>query len=366
MVKKGSIEADIFEQHAKIRLKAWKKKKRKPYQKKRVIFPVIIAAFFFFWLVLAFIDSMHYQTTDDAFVEGRLVSVAPKAKGHIIELLVDDNDYVEKGQLIAQIDKRDYENKVKELKSALKEAKAQKNVSISETEKSEADLSQSGKSLLSAKHKLDFAQNDFLRYTKLKKEGLCTKQEYDTAKTGLDVAKEEFKQAKDRQNAMAASLKSFTSKNEAALANIEKIEAEIEQAELMLSYTEIHAPISGNVSSRNVELGNYVSIGQPLMVIVSPEVWVVANYKETQLTKMKKNQPVTISVDTYPNKKFKGKVDSIQRATGAKASLFPPENAVGSYVKVVQRIPVKITFEEDYSDYNITPGMSVVPRVKIR
>ena len=115
-----------------------------------------------------------------------------------------------------------------------------------------------------------------------------------------------------------------------------------------------------------VALGNYLQVGQPIMQIVPDEVWVVANFKEIQLTHMKEHQPVSIKVDTYPHKRFKGEVQSIQRATGAKSSLFPPENAVGSYVKIVQRVPVKIVFKEDISNYNIVPGMSVVPKVKVK
>lgn len=366
MKRKSKREQDIFEQQAKTRLKSWKKSKRKPYQKKRVMIPAAAIVVLFFLLVFSFINSLKYQSTDDAFVEGRLISIAPKVSGHVETLLVNDNEYVKKGQLIAKIDARDYENKVKELESALNMAKANKNVSISDVEKSEADLSQSDKTLLAAKHKLDFAKNDFERYTKLRAQNLCTKQELDSAKTKYNVAQEEYNQAKEKLNSMNASVKSFASKNEVATANIEKIQTQLEQAKLMLSYTNIYAPCAGNVSSRSIEVGNYVSVGQPLMVIVSPEVWVVANFKETQLTNMKQGQEVTIKIDTYPHKKFVGKVDSIQRASGAKASLFPPENAVGSYVKVVQRIPVKIVFDKDYSQYTITPGMSVVPKVKIK
>ena len=140
----------------------------------------------------------------------------------------------------------------------------------------------------------------------------------------------------------------------------------MEQAKLDLSYTKIYAPQSGMVSARSVEKGNYLQIGQPVMQIVPKNVWIVANFKENQLTYMKKGQKVSIKVDTYPNKRFNGHIDSIQRATGAKSSLFPPENAVGSYVKIVQRIPVKIVFDENIEDYNIVPGMSVVPKVKVK
>ena len=135
-----------------------------------------------------------------------------------------------------------------------------------------------------------------------------------------------------------------------------------------LSYTKIYAPQAGTVSSRRVEKGMYVTAGAPLFTLVPEEVWIVANFKENQLTNIKPGQPVDIKIDTYPGKVFKGKIDSIQRASGAKSSLFPPENAVGSFVKIVQRIPVKIVFTEeiDTSKYNIVPGMSVVPKVKVK
>ncbi|MDD3237411.1 MAG: HlyD family secretion protein [Candidatus Gastranaerophilales bacterium] len=343
---------DIFEQEAKIRLKTIKSKHRKPYQKKRVLIPSIIMLFLVFTGIMSFIDSLQYQSTDDAFIEGRFVAIAPKVSGNIVKLNFNDNDFVKKGQLLLEIDSRDYENKVKELESSLKEAKANRNVSSDDTEKSEADLAQANKNL-------NFTTRDFDRYKKLKKEGLCTKQEFDSAETA-------YKQAKDREKSLKASVKSGSSKQDVNSAIVEKTEAQLAQAKLNLSYTKIYAPQDGNISARNVEIGNYVQVGQVLTSIVSQNVWVIANFKETQLTNMKKGQSVAIKIDTYPSKKFKGKIDSIQRASGAKTSLFPPENAVGSYVKVVQRIPVKILFDEDISQFNITPGMSVVPRVKIK
>ena len=149
-------------------------------------------------------------------------------------------------------------------------------------------------------------------------------------------------------------------------ASIKRLEAEVEQDELNLSYTKIYAPEEGLITNRSVEQGNYVQVAQPMFAIVPEKMWVVANFKETQLANMKPGQPVEIKIDTYRGKKFQGKVDSIQRASGAKASLFPPENAVGSYVKIVQRVPIKIVFTEDISKYNIVPGMSVVPEVKVK
>ena len=346
--------------------KARKKKNRKSYQKKRVIVPAITAVLFLILGIAAIIHSLYYQSTDDAFVEGRLIAVAPKASGHIIKLYVNDNDSVKKDQLIAEIDPKDYEAEVRRIEAELSEAIANSNVAGSETEKTEAMLAQSSENLDSAKSKLNFAKKDYKRYDALNKEGICTKQEYDSSKTQLEVANSNYNEAVEKQKSMNSALKSAKAKNDASLANIEKLEAQLELAKLNLSYTKIYAPQDGTISSRNVEIGNYVKVGQPILTVVSPEVWIVANFKETQVGKMQKGQEVIVKIDTFGGKKFKAQVDSIQRASGAKASLFPPENAVGSYIKIVQRIPVKITFTQDYSEYNIIPGMSVVPRVKIK
>lgn len=162
----------------------------------------------------------------------------------------------------------------------------------------------------------------------------------------------------------------FSDKNGQTVAdtNLKTAKAAKDKAALDLSYTKIYAPQSGTVSSRRVEKGMWVTAGSPLFTLVPEDVWVVANFKENQLRGMHPGQPVDIKIDTYPNKVFKGKIDSIQRASGAKSSLFPPENAVGSFVKIVQRIPVKIVFTEeiDTNQYNIVPGMSVVPKVKVK
>lgn len=352
MVKKSKKEKDIFEREAEIRLKKRRRRKIKKYTRKRILIPVGVVIFFVVFGVISFLNSLKYQSTDDAFIEGRFIQIAPKISGQVISLNVDDNDFVHEGDLLLEIDPRDYQNKVNELKGALKEAKANKSGSSSDIEKSNANLADVNKNL-------EFARKDFERYSKLKEQGLCTKQQFDMAETA-------YKQALDKHNATSAVLKSTLAKDNAFNANIEKIEAQLAQAELDLSYTKIYAPQDGNISARSVEKGNYVNKAQPLMAVVSPKIWIVANYKETQVGKMKKGQPVTVKIDTYPGKKFKAEVDSIQLSSGAKASLFPPENAVGSYIKVVQRIPVKIVFTEDISGYTIAPGMSVVPKVKIK
>lgn len=340
--------------------------KTKNRVKKRVFIPIFLTIMFIFIGVYCLIHSYHYQETDDATIEGHIASVAPKVSGYIIKVNVDDNQPVEEGDIIAEINPADYKLKLAEVKGKLAEAQASLKVSDQEILKAQTYIDQFSEELGSTNSKLDFAKKDYKRYSATYKVGISSKQDYDSSKNNYSVATSNNKAAKDKLKEQQIALQSEKAKKEVTLAQIEKLKAEVGQAELFLSYTHVKAQQSGNVTSKNVEKGNFVEAGQPLMAIVPEKMWLIANFKETQLTRMKVGQEVNIKIDAYPNVKFKGRVDSIQRATGAKASLFPPENAVGSYVKVVQRVPVKITFEGDYSKYNIVPGMSVVPEVRIR
>ncbi len=339
---------------------------RPSYKKKRVIVPAITAVLFFFAGIYFMIHSIYYQSTDDAFVEGHIISMAPRVSGPVVKMLIDDNMPVKKGQLLIEIDPNDYEVKLAQTKAKLAQARAALNISQEDINRSESGVEESAHDVASTSSKLDFAQKDYKRYSAMYKEGISSKQEYDSSKTGLTVAKSNHKSALEKEKAAKAILESAKAKKDAAQADIEKLEAEVKECELNLSYTKIYAPQDGLITNRSVEQGNYVQVAQPMFAIVPEKMWVVANFKETQITNMKPGQPVKIKIDTYPGKRFKGRVDSIQRATGAKASLFPPENAVGSYVKIVQRVPVKIVFEEDISKYNIVPGLSVVPEVKVK
>lgn len=343
-----------------------KSRNRKEINKKRVLIPVISATALVILGICGAVYSTFYQSTDDAFVEGRLVSIAPRVSGPVVRLLVDDNDEVKKGDLLFEIDPEPYEVILQKKKAELEMAKASLGVVEKQVEEKHSNLSQSREDIVSATSKYEFAKNDFNRYEEMYKEGIVSKQDYERALTGLTVAEAGRNATHDAHRAIESALHSNQAKREATLAEIDKIKAEIAQAELDLSYTKIYAPQAGRVSARTVEVGNYLQIAQPVMSIVPKEVWIVANFKENQLTLMREGQEVRIKIDTYPGKRFKGVVDSIQYASGAKSSLFPPENAVGSYVKIVQRIPVKIRFTEDFSDYNVIPGMSVVPRVKVR
>ncbi len=311
---------------------------RPEYLKKRVLVPSITAIIFLICGICYSIHSMYYKSTDDAFVEGHIITVSPRIAGPVLNLAVEDNQFVKKGDLILEIDPKDYEVKLKQTQAKLEEAKAALISAENRLEKNNSEL--------------EFATDDYERYSKMFEKGIVSKQDFDLSKTKYTTKLSDVNSSKADYDEIGASVK--------------RLEAEMEQDELNLSYTKIYAPQDGLITNRSVEQGNYIQTAQPLMAVVPNKVWVVANFKETQIANMKKGQSVKIKVDTYGNKKFLGEVDSIQRSTGAKSSLFPPENAVGSYVKIVQRVPVKIIFKEDISKYNIVPGMSVVPEVKVK
>lgn len=311
---------------------------RPEYMKKRVIVPSVTAVIFLICGIFYSIHTVYYKSTDDAFIEGHVITVAPRVSGPVLHLNIEDNQEVKKGDFLLEIDPKDYEAKLKETRAKLDEARASLVNTENQVTKSLSDL--------------EFAEADYNRYSKMYEKGISSKQDYDASLNKLTAAQSDNKSAKARYDEITASIK--------------RLEAEVEQEELNLSYTKIYASADGRITNRTVEQGNYVQVAQPMFAIVPEKMWIVANFKETQLANMKKGQPVKIKIDTYGGKKFKGEVDSIQRSTGARASLFPPENAVGSYVKIVQRVPVKIVFTEDVSKYNIVPGMSVVPEVKVK
>lgn len=323
-----------------------KEQKQKPKGIKRTITFILVVIL----LILAgayFINEMQYVSTDDAYVETTMVSVAPKVSGQIEEVYVTDNQHVNAGDLVAIIDDADYRVKL---------AQADANY-----EKIKFDQENAKANLVASQSNITLAQKDLERYQNLYEQGAVSKQTLDAAQVKYDSAKAGLTQAQQ-------ALFSDKSGKTVADANLMTAKAAKDKATLDLSYTKIYAPQTGTVSSRRVEKGMYVNVGTPLFTLVPEKVWVVANFKENQLRHMKKGQKVDIKIDTYPNKIFKGEIDSIQRASGAKSSLFPPENAVGSFVKIVQRIPVKIIFTEkiDPEEYNIVPGMSVVPKVKVK
>ena len=300
----------------------------------------VIIGGYFLW------DASHYQSTDDAYVESHMVQIAPKVSGQIDKIYITDNQHVKEGDLVAVIDDKDYEVRFNQADAQYQKALLNQNVA-------KANLS-------AVNSEIDLAKKDLERYKNLYESGAVSKQVYDSAQTKYDAVK--------ARQTNAENMIFSENSDKVADADLKVLKALRDQAELNLGYTKIKAPRDGVVTNKNVEKGAYVQVGQPLFAIVPDEVWVVANFKESQVGNMKPGQLVDIKIDAYPKKVFKGKIDSIQRASGAKASLFPPENAVGSFVKIVQRIPVKIVFTEeiDSDKYTIVSGMSVIPKVRVK
>jgi len=313
--------------------------------KKRWIF-ITVGIIIAIAVLIAVIDAGHYQSTEDAYVENHTVQVAPRVSGQITKVYITDNQKVKAGDLVAEIDNADYKVKLDQAEANYQKALKAQNIAKANVSAVDAEI--------------ELARTDVERYTNLYETGSVSKQT-------LDMAKTKYEGIKAKQENAVQSLMTKSQSN-VADADIKALKALRDQAQLNLSYTKIYAPQDGTVSNKRVEKGAYVQVGSPLFVIVPNDVWVVANFKENQLEYMRPGQKVEIKVDTYPHHKFEGKIDSIQRASGAKSSLFPPENAVGSFVKIVQRIPVKIVFTEDYDKekYLLVPGMSVIPKVRVK
>jgi membrane fusion protein (multidrug efflux system) len=357
-----------------------------------------------------------YESTDDAQVDGHVNSISARISGHVVKLNVEDNQYVQAGTVLVEIDPADYQIALERAKAEFDDASAAAagagvNVPISsvstssQVSSSEADVANARAGISAARQQLEAAkaqrdqaeannvkaQNDLGRYKQLVDKQEISQQQYDqavasakasaaaveAARATADAAQSQVIQAQGKlaqaeanwRNAQTAPKQMQVMRSRAASAEAEaqRRKADLEQAQLNLQYTKVVAPVSGVVSNRTVEVGQNVAPGQELMKIIPlNDVWITANFKETQLREMKVGQPVTIEVDAN-GRKYHGKLDSIAGASGARFSLLPPENATGNYVKVVQRIPVKIVLDpSENKDQSLRPGMSVTPKVWIR
>ena len=399
-----------------------------------------------------------HESTDDAFIDGHIIQISPKAAGYIAKIHVDDNQQVKAGDLLVEIDPRDYEVRLRQAQAALdagiaRENEAKRNVTLTRANTAatvqqaraavqrsrsdvasqragaasaesganqaaaavntaQANVAQTQAQVKAAQAEATRASADVERYRSLYAKDEVSKQQLDQAVAAARTANAELDSARQRVVAAEAQVNEARAGQSAAMqsaqrartqiggaqasvseavgrlaqantapeqvavtqaqvatasASTEQLRAQLAQAELELSYTKIYAPEDGRVTRKSVEEGALVQIGQPLLAIVPGDVWVTANFKESQIGGMTPGQAVGISVDAYPDKVFKGHVDSIQAGTGARFSLIPPENATGNYVKVVQRVPVKIVFDEPPDPkHMLAPGMSVVPEVAVR
>jgi membrane fusion protein (multidrug efflux system) len=393
---------------------------------------------------LYYLHMRAYESTDNAFIEGTVIQVSPRVAGLVLRVNVQDNQHVNCGDLIAEIDARDYEARAAEARARLADISAradgaQSNLLLTSTvtgavlteagagadaareqvqilraraaqdaaaiRAAQATLAQAEAQQAAARAEAGRDAADAVRYRALYAKDEVSKQQLDRAETqarAAEATQEAARQAAEAARANLAQVRAAQTATQAGLrqaekqvvqaqgrvseaqsapqqiavrhadvsslrAQIEQARAAVEQAELALSYTRIYAPESGYITRKAVEPGNYVQPGQPPLALVVDRLWVVANFKETQLTHMRAGQPVTLRVDAYPQLRLRGHVESLQSGTGARFSLLPAENATGNYVKVVQRVPVKIVLDEaPPAGYRIGPGMSVEPEVKVQ
>jgi membrane fusion protein (multidrug efflux system) len=357
-----------------------------------------------------------HESTDDAFIDGHIVGVSPKVASNVARVHVDDNTHVRVGDLLVELDPRDFEARLAQARANLaavvqqhraaslnarvvertagagvQQAEAAVVTAERQVDGARSRLEQARAQVVSAEAEATRATADVKRYENLLKYGAVSHQERDNAvatndkaAADLDAARRAQQATQDSLRQQQAQLAQERARLESAqaapdqmaqsraqadqlAAQIRQYEAAVHQAELDLSYTTLYAPESGRVTRKSVEPGAYVQVGQTLFSIVPDRVWVVANFKETQLRHMQPGQPATVRVDAYPDRVFHGHVDSIQAGSGARFSLLPPENATGNYVKVVQRVPVKIVIDDAPDPQHVFgPGMSVVPEVRVR
>jgi membrane fusion protein, multidrug efflux system len=306
-----------------------------------------------------------YESTDDGFIEAHVTIVSPQVSGPVVRLLIRDNQTVKEGDLLLEIDPRDYNTKLAQAHADLESAQSQLEQAKAQVVVDEAKAAQQLAAVTVAEAEAGRAGADLKRYQAVESRAVSQTQ-LDLQKTQAESTSATVEEARQQAKAAAAQVSLSRANINTAAAGVQQAEAKMQQAQLDVSYTKIVAPVDGRVTQRSVEKGAYVQTGQSLLALVPTNVWVVANFKESQLARMRPGQPVSIEVDAYPKRHFKGRVDSLQAGSGAQFSLLPPENAVGNYVKVVQRVPVKIIFDEPLDpQLDIAPGMSVEPKVKV-
>ena len=324
--------------------------------KKRKAF-MIVGAFVLLGLIGGWFYNNYRKThvsTDDAFIDGNIHTIAAKISGTVKQIYVNDNQAVKQGDLLLEIDPEDYSVKYREASSVVNAEKAKLAEATTKIAAAQANLELQRANLKLAEIEKTRSENLF------QKEAI-PRDRYDRAMTGYEVAAAQVKAAEEQ-------LRAAESQKLTQASTIKQKEASAALADLNYQYTKIYAPADGDVTKKSVQIGNQILAGQPLMAVVAlDDIWVTANYKETQMGDIRPGQTVKIRVDSFPGKVFTGKVDSIMAGTGVTFSLFPPENATGNYVKVVQRIPVKIVLNRgEDKDHLLRVGMSAEPTVITR
>lgn len=323
---------------------------------------LLAIAAYAYWLVY-----VHpYETTDDAFVDARSFSVAAKISGYVSDVPVTDNQHVNAGDVILKIDPRDYQIALDQAKSQIDVSNAAIASADAQIAASAAAIDQQKAALSSAEAALQFAQDEANRQDQLLKSGAGSQQTQQQATSTLRQNQASLAQAQASVTSAVKNKAASEAQRASAVADLHQAQAQVETAEQNLKYTTISAAQPGRVVRLSGSKGQYVQAAQAVAMFVPDDVWVTANFKETQLTDMRPDQPVDVTIDAYPDHVLNGKVASVQPGSGTAFSLLPAENATGNYVKVTQRVPVKIVVDKWPADVSIGPGMSVIPTVTVR
>jgi len=302
------------------------------------------------------VRSKTHVTTDDAYIEAHIHQVSSRVPGHVLDVLVADNQRVSRGDMLVELDPADYD-------AAVRKAVSELDTAVNDNSQDRARLGSARANEKLALARLELARNNLARGEDLFNRGVISKQDLDDLETAKKVSEASLNNARDTVRSAEAVV--GLQPGGTRQSNVKEKKAALRQAELALSYTKIVAPSDGYVTRKYVEPGNNVQPGQPLLAVVNlDDSWVVANYKESQLQYVRLGQPVEFEVDAYPGQVFEGRVDSIMAGTGAAFSLLPPENATGNFVKIVQRVPVKIVIDRSSDpEHLLRVGMSVVPTI---
>ena len=346
-------------------------KRKRPGKKPLIILGIVVVVMlivaFWFWF-----STRNEETTDDAFTEGDAVTIAPKTAGYVVKLLVNDNQRVKKGDLLVEIDPRDTLAQRDQAKAQLGLAQAQLHQAQAQLALSKvqypAQRDQALADQAKAQANLLNAEADYRRQRGVDPRA-TSQRNIDTAAAQLRSAQAQLQSAKAQvevASQVALQIRQQETNVEARQRQVEQAQAQLNTAELNLSWTQVRAPYDGFVTKRNVQLGTLVQAGSALFSLVSPDIWITANFKESQLARMNPGDKVAISVDAWPDMKLEGHVDSIQMGSGSRFSTFPAENATGNYVKIVQRVPVKIVIDKGLDPNHPLPlGLSVEPKVTV-
>lgn len=333
-------------------------------KKKNIVVPIILGVLLVIGIVFGIVEWNYYSKhvdTDDAQIDGDISPVVARVGGYVKDISFEENTHVAEGQVLVKLDDNDYKVKLEQAQSGQKGASAGVGVAQSQIAATQANTSTAKANVTAARVKLNLANKDYARYANLVKDGSITQQAFDQAKAQKESAEAAFQAAQDQYNAAVKQV--GTTQSQLAVSNnvISQRQSDIDFAKLQLSYTDIKAPATGIVSKKNVQKGQLIQAGQALFSIVNDgSIYVTANFKETQLEKIKTGSKVEIEVDAYPDEKIQGEVYNFSPITGAKGSLLPPDNATGNFVKVVQRIPVKIKIHPSKEMLaKLRPGMSV-------